>query len=71
MECKRDPLNDVDDIQFRLSCGIGALLAVHTAMESGPSDPKCSFDALFGVYDYLGMLNNQLHECIDRCYKAK
>lgn len=71
MEHKRDPLNDADDIQFRLSCGIGALSAIHTAMESGPFEPTNLLDALFGVYDYLGMLNDQLRGCINGCYEAR
>lgn len=56
---------DADDIQFRMSCGIAAVGAVHEVMESGASTAESYVDALYGAYDYLHMLNNELRRAID------
>lgn len=69
MEQKQNPLFDADDIQYRLSCGITALFAVHAAMEYGPFEPKRFVDALFGIWAYLNTLNTALRDCIDRGFE--
>ena len=33
----------VDQLQFRFSCGVNALGAIHTAMEEGSSSPSSFF----------------------------
>lgn len=62
---------DVDDIQFRLSCGIWALNAVHTAMEFGPYPADTYTDAIFGIYDYLSDINAELRDGIDSCTRKE
>lgn len=41
----------VEQLQFRFSCGVNALGAIHTAMEEGSSSPECYLDGLFGIVD--------------------
>ncbi len=56
-------LTSVEDIQFRMSCGIDTIVAVHELMDgAGASTAESYTDALYCAYDYLRMLNNQLQE---------
>jgi len=62
---KEYSIGDVDDIQFRLSCGIDAVCSIHEAMENGSFTAEGHLDALYGAYDYLRMLNDMLRETVD------
>ena len=55
---------DADMISFKLECGIEALCAVHTAMESGPNRPEGYLNALYAVYDYLYDQQKELDKAI-------
>lgn len=55
---------DTDIIAFRIQCGINALGAIHTAMESGSLDPSSYIDGLFCVYDYLDTNCRELHRAL-------
>ena len=69
---KEYSIQDVDDIQFRMSCGIGAVFAIHEAMGSGTLTAETHLDALYGAYDYLHILNDQLRQIVDEmCAKGK
>ena len=61
-------LSEVDEIQFRLSCGIAALNAIHLAMTEGSLE--VGPDALYGVYDYLAGVNKELRREIDSGFKG-
>lgn len=58
---------DVEDIQTRMSCGVNALIAIHTAMESGLLEPSEFLDGFYGVCDYLDGLNAKLCNIGERC----
>lgn len=62
-------LCEIDEIQFRLSCGVAALGAVHTAMVEGPFGSGGYGDALFCVYDYLTNVNQELQTAVDIAFK--
>lgn len=62
------PLATIDDVQFRLSCGIDAICSIHTAMTEGPFCADGYGNAIFGAVDYLRVLNEELRECIDALY---
>ena len=52
----------VEQLQFRFSCGVNALGAIHTAMEEGSSSPECYLDGLFGIYRHLCDLSDELEK---------
>ena len=54
----------VEQLQFRFSCGVNALGAIHTAMEVGSSSPECYLDGLFGIYRHLCDLSDELEKNI-------
>ncbi len=62
-------LGDVDEIQFRLSCGITMLGAIHTAMEEGSFAADSYLDAICCVYDYLSDVSKELRQGINSCEK--
>ena len=55
---------DADLICFQLQCGINALGAIHSAMESGGMEPGSFIDGLFGVYDYLNTSLQELNHAL-------
>lgn len=64
----RYPLAEIDDVQFRLSCGIDTMRSIHTAMTEGPFRAGGYGNAIFGATEYLRVLNEELRECIDALY---
>lgn len=58
-------LGDIDNLHLRFSCGINMIISIHTAMEEGVFAASSCADAIFGVSDYLGVLNDELRECVD------
>lgn len=65
MNDKKCFVADLDDIQFRMSCGIDAVCAIHEAMETGDFTAESHLDALYGAYDHLHMLNDRLRQIVD------
>ena len=67
----RFPLGDADNIQFRIKCGIDILGAIQEVMECGKNDISNYTDAVYGVYDYLSSLNDELRESIEACFEEE
>ena len=65
MNKEKNTLADLDDLHFRLSCGVGLIGAVHECIEHGAFKSEAYVDALFGAYDYLDDLVKQMKEVID------
>ena len=62
-------INDIEDLNFRLSCGVGMLSAVHEAMVYGTLDAGEWKDALFGIYEYLSSVQEEIQKAVDDCYE--
>lgn len=71
MSKSRFPLGDADSVQYRMKCGIDILGAIQEAMECGKSDISAYIDAVYGIYDYLFSLNDELRESIDACFEEQ
>jgi hypothetical protein len=54
--------SEVDDLYIRLSCGITALHAIHDCLANGPCEPDSYIEGLYGVYDYLKTIADELGE---------
>ena len=65
MSAKKWTLGEMDDICFRLSCGVGMVMAVHECIERGDLKSESYSDALFGAYDYLSNLVKEMRGVID------
>lgn len=59
---------EMDDICFRLSCGVGMVMAVHECIEHGDLKSESYSDALFGAYDYLSDLVKEMRNTLDSAY---
>lgn len=68
MSAKKYPLHEMDDICFRLSCGVGMVAAVHECIEHGDLKSESYSDALFGAYDYLSDLVKEMRNTLDSAY---
>ena len=58
-------VSDLEEFQFRLSCGVDMVGTTHEAMENGTLEPESHMGALFGCYDYLRKLNSELETAIE------
>lgn len=56
---------ELDAIQVRMTCAIDSVWAVHEAMGNGSCAVENYLDALYGAYDHLRMLNDELAKTID------
>lgn len=56
---------DVDDIAFRLECGVKVLFSIHIELESGDSHAKDVAPAVYGAYGHLAMLVQELRQLLD------
>ena len=61
-------MGDLDDLCFRLECGIRMADAVHDAMTSGPNAVENYTDALYGACLYLDSIRGEFRNCIDNCF---
>lgn len=62
-------LGDLDEFQYRLSCGSKLLLSVHDCGVYGEQDKECFLDALFGACMYIESLSKELAQIVERQYK--
>lgn len=62
-----EAINQVDDLNFKLACGVNILGAIHEAIEYGSLDAISYKDGLFGVYDYIGIIQEQIQAVLDNC----
>lgn len=56
---------DVDNIAFRLECGVRMFFSVHLHLEGGLDRAEDVAPAVFGAYDYLSALVQELRQLID------
>lgn len=68
MSAKKYPMCEMDDICFRLSCGVGMIAAVHECIEHGDFQEISYADALFGAYDYMSGLVKEMRSVIDSSF---
>lgn len=61
---------DMDDLQYRLTCGAEMVWAVHECINIGSCAPESYNDALYGAYRYLRGLCDEMREAIDAKRKA-
>lgn len=64
-------LVEMDGIQLQIACGINALGAIHTAMESGPFAPESLVDGLFFVFTHLQDESDKMRELIDQASEER
>lgn len=63
-------VTDLDDFQYRLSCGVELVEATQTAMAEGSTERNYS-DAIFGVVLYLRSLSDELRKMVDDACSQK
>lgn len=60
------PFIDLDTARFRLRCGTAALNALYVSVAE--DDPFLA-DAIYGVYDYLRIVSDEISNGIDDCFE--
>lgn len=60
-------LNEIDDLNARLACGLNAMSAIHEAILYGTLEADEWKDGLFCVYDYMSGIQEQIQAVIDGC----
>ena len=60
-------INAVDDPNFKLACGANLLSAIHTAIECGQVEADSYKDGLFGAYDYISTIQEEIQAVLDSC----
>ena len=60
-------ISDMDNLNFKLACGTNILGAIHEAIEYGSLDAVSYKDGLFGVYDYISTIQEQIQAVLDSC----
>lgn len=65
MSAKKWTLGEMDDICFRLSCGVGMVMAVHECLERGDFQERAYADALYGTFDYMSGPVKEMRGIID------
>lgn len=61
-------LSDMDDLQFRVECGVNMISALHECIEHGDFQPRNYANALYGAWDYLDSLSREMRNRIDAVY---
>lgn len=60
-------INDIDDLNTRLACGLNALSAIHEAILYGTLEAEYWKDGLWFVCDSLNDVQKQIQAVIDGC----
>ena len=60
-------INQVDDLNFKLACGASILSAIHEAIEYGRMEAGSYKDGLFGAYDYISTIQEEIQAVLDSC----
>lgn len=68
MNREKNLLCEMDDICFRMSCGVGLISAVHECIEHGDFQERAYADALFGAFDYMSGLVKEMRTVIDSSF---
>lgn len=58
-------IHDLDDAGFRLKCAVDVIGVIHTAMECGAFQSEEYRDALYGAYDHLRNLCDEIRMCVE------
>ena len=58
-------MQEVEILQSRFGYGVKMLRAVHEAIICGESPAEEYTDAVFGVYEYISSINEELGELLD------
>ena len=61
-------LHEVEILQNRLGYGMKMLGAVYEAVIYGQSEIEDYADAIYGVYDYLHGVSEELHKVLESCF---
>ncbi len=62
---------DVQELQYRVHCATELVLAVHTNITQGQTEPDGNdYDALFGAYWLLHTLDEEMKETGERLWGA-
>lgn len=60
-------INDIDDLNTRLACGLNAMSAIHEAILYGTLEAKGWKDGIWFVCDSLMDIQEQIQAVIDGC----
>lgn len=60
---------NLDDLHYRMECGVAIVGAIHTALTEGETTGEEWHDALFGAYSLLRQMNSELRSEVDALYK--
>ena len=60
-------INDIDDLNTRLACGLNAMSAIHEAIEYGTVEGTYWAEGLWFVCDSLSDIQKQIQAVIDGC----
>ena len=58
-------MNEIDDLNTRLACGLNAMSAIHEAILYGTLEADEWKDGLYGVYDYMSGIQEQIQAAVD------
>lgn len=62
--------SSVEGVSHGLKCAVNILKAIHMTMEREES-PRGFTDSLFGLWDYLNRLQEELEETVQEIYDQK
>lgn len=60
-------INEIDELNTRLACGLNALSAIHEAILYGTMEAGEWKDGLYGVYDYMSDIQSQIEKAVNGC----
>lgn len=63
-------MQEVEILQARLGYGASMLRAIHEAIVCGESAAEEYTDAVYGVYDYISGVNEELGKVLDSYFEA-
>ena len=62
-------INDIDDLNTRLACGLNAMSAIYKAIEYGTLEGTNWTEGLWFVCDSLIDIQEQIQAVLDSCYE--
>lgn len=62
-------INEIDDLNTRLACGLNAMSAIHDAILYGTLEAEGWKDGIWFVCDSLIDIQEQIQAVLDSCYE--
>lgn len=62
-----EAIRAIDDLNYKLRCGLNMVDAIREAVEYGKLDAKEWKDGLFAAHEYLASVQADIQEAVDGC----